>query len=65
MNFKLRPVDMKEKRGQYEDLQDFLDTLFQEAGPEFQRSLRKAAREIKRGRYLTHTELKLALLIVA
>lgn len=45
----------------YEDVQDFLDTLVEEADPEFQRSLRQGARDIKKGRYLTHAQLKLAL----
>ncbi len=39
----------------------WLDALLEEADPEFQRSLKKGPREIKRRRYLTHTELKLAL----
>jgi len=38
-----------------------MDTLLEESDAEFQRSLQKGAREAKRGRYLTHTELKLAL----
>ena len=46
---------------QYEDVEDFLDTLLEESDPEFQRSLKRGAREIKRGRFLTHGELKLAL----
>jgi len=46
---------------QYEDVEDFVDTLLEEGDPEFQRSLQEGAREIKRGRYLSHTELKLAL----
>ena len=46
---------------QYEDVEDFLDTLLEESDPEFQRSLKQGAREIKRGRYLSHAELKLAL----
>ncbi|OFW24930.1 MAG: hypothetical protein A3H27_03450 [Acidobacteria bacterium RIFCSPLOWO2_02_FULL_59_13] len=46
---------------QYEDVEDFLDTLLEESDPEFQRSLKRGAREIKRGRFLTHSELKLAL----
>jgi PHD/YefM family antitoxin component YafN of YafNO toxin-antitoxin module len=45
----------------YEDVEDFLDTLLEEADPEFQRSLRQGAREMKKGRYLTHSQLKLAL----
>jgi len=52
---------VKEHADQYEDVKDFVDTLLEENDPEFQRSLKKGAREIKRGRYLTHTELKLAL----
>lgn len=46
---------------QYEDVEDFLDTLLEESDAEFQRSLKQGARQIKRGRYLTHAELKLAL----
>ena len=46
---------------QYEDVEDFLDTLLEESDPEFQRSLKQGAQQVKRGRYLTHTELKLAL----
>jgi len=46
---------------QYEDVEDFKDTLLEESDAEFQRSLKKEARAVKRGRYLTHTELKLAL----
>ena len=46
---------------QYEDVEDFIDTLLEEADPEFQRSLKQGAREIKKGRYLTHAQLKLAL----
>jgi len=52
---------VKEHPDQYEDVEDFMDTLLEEAGTEFQRSLKRARREVKRGRYLTHTELKLAL----
>ncbi len=52
---------VKEHPDQYEDVEDFMDTLLEESDAEFQRSLQKGAREVKRGRYLTHTELKLAL----
>lgn len=52
---------VREHPDQYEDVEDFIDTLLEEGDPEFQRSLQESAREIKRGRYLTHTELKLAL----
>lgn len=52
---------VKEHPEQYEDVEDFVDTLLEETDPEFQRSLKKGAGEIKRGRYLSHTELKLAL----
>ena len=45
----------------YEDVEDFLDTLLEEADPKFQRSLRQGAREIEKGRYLTQAQLKLAL----
>lgn len=46
---------------QYEDVADFLDTLLEESDTRFQRSLRREAKEIKKGRYLTHNQLKLAL----
>ena len=46
---------------QYEDVEDFLDTLLEESEPEFQPSLKQGARQIKRERYLSHAELKLAL----
>jgi hypothetical protein len=52
---------VKEHPDQYEDVEDFVDTLLEESDAEFQRGLKKGAREIKRDRYLTHTELKLAL----
>lgn len=52
---------VKEHPDQYEDVEDFMDTLLEEEDPEFQRSLKEGARETKRGRYLSHTELKLAL----
>ncbi len=52
---------VKEHPDKYEDVEDFIDTLLEESDAEFQRSLKKGAREIKRDRYLTHTELKLAL----
>ncbi|HJY88016.1 MAG TPA: type II toxin-antitoxin system prevent-host-death family antitoxin [Candidatus Acidoferrales bacterium] len=52
---------VKEHADQYEDVEDFMDTLLEEGDAEFQRSLKEGAREAKRGRYLTHTELKLAL----
>jgi len=52
---------VKDHPDQYEDVQDFVDTLLEEADPDFQQSLKKAARDAKQGRYLTHTELKLAL----
>ena len=52
---------VKEHPDQYEDVEDFVDTLLEEGDPKFQRSLKKGAREIKRGLYLTHTKLKLAL----
>jgi hypothetical protein len=45
---------------EYEDIVDCLDTLLEEGDPEFQKSLKQAARQVKRGRYLTHTDLKLA-----
>jgi hypothetical protein len=46
---------------QYEDVEDFIDTFLEEGDPEFQRSLRKGARELESGHYLTHRDLKLAL----
>lgn len=52
---------VKEHPDQYEDLEDFIDTLLEESDPEFQRSLRRGAREIRRGQYLSHARLKLAL----
>ena len=52
---------VKEHTDQYEDVEDFIDSLLEESDAGFQRSLQKGAREVKRGRYLTHTELKLAL----
>ncbi len=52
---------VKEHPDQFEDVEDFMDTLLEESDPKFQRSLKKASRETKRGRYLSHTELKLAL----
>jgi len=52
---------VKEHPEQYEDVEDFMDTLLEESDAEFQRGLKKGEREIKRGRYLTHTELRLAL----
>lgn len=51
---------VREHPDQYEDAEDFIDTLLEEGDPEFQRSLKQSARQIKRGRYLTNTELKLA-----
>lgn len=45
----------------YEDVEDFIDTLLEEADPEFQRSLKQGSRETKKGLYLTHSQLKLAL----
>ena len=52
---------VKAHADEYEDVQDFLDTLVEESDPEFQMSVRRAAGEIRRGRYLSHTRLKLAL----
>lgn len=52
---------VKEHPDQYEDVADFLDTLMEEADPQFQRSIQRAARQVKRGHYLSHAELKLAL----
>ncbi len=52
---------VREHPDQYEDVQDFVDTMLEETDPEFQRSLQKGATEARRGHYLTHQELKLAL----
>ena len=52
---------VEEHPDQYEGVEDFMDTLLEESDAKFQRSLQKGVREVKRGRYLTHTELKLAL----
>ena len=52
---------MREHPDQYEDLEDFIDTMLEEMDPEFQQSLKKGAAETKKGHYLTHRELKLAL----
>ncbi len=52
---------VKEHPDQYEDVEDLMDTLLEETDPEFQRSLKRGARDVKGGRYLNHTELKLAL----
>jgi len=46
---------------QYEDVKDFIDTLLEESDPEFQRSLKRGERKIRRGHYLSHTQLKVAL----
>jgi len=45
----------------YEDVEDFLDSLLEEADPEFQRSLKRGSLDLRKGRYLTHAQLKLAL----
>ena len=52
---------VRQHADQYEDGEDFIDTFLEEGDPEFQRSLRKGAREIERGHYLSHRALKLAL----
>jgi prevent-host-death family protein len=52
---------VKDHSDEYEDVQDFIDTMMEEADPEFQGSLKRSARQVKRGDYLTHSELKLAL----
>jgi prevent-host-death family protein len=52
---------VREHRDQFDDVQDFIDTVLEESDPEFQRSLKRASRETKRGRYLTHTQVKLSL----
>ena len=55
------PDFVQQHPDQYVDVEDFLDTLLEETDPEFQRSLKHGAREIKKGRYLTHAQLRLAL----
>ena len=52
---------VREHPDQYEDVEDFIDTFLEEGDREFQQSLRKGAREIERGHYLSHRDLKLAL----
>lgn len=52
---------VEEHADEYEDVEDFLDTFLEEKDPEFQRSLKQEAQGMKQGRYLSHTELKLAL----
>lgn len=52
---------VREHPDHYEGVEDFMDTLLEETDPEFQRSLRQGAREIKRGHYLSHAEMKMAL----
>jgi PHD/YefM family antitoxin component YafN of YafNO toxin-antitoxin module len=52
---------IREHPDQYKDVEDFIDTLLEESDPEFQRSLKRGAQEIRRGHYLSHTQLKLAL----
>lgn len=52
---------VKAHADEYEDVEDFLDTLVEESDTEFQQSLRRAARAVRRGRYLSPTRLKLAL----
>ena len=42
----------------YEDLEDFLDTLMEQNDPEFQKSLRRSHEGFKRGEGYTHKELK-------
>ena len=55
------PDFVRQHPDRYEDVKDFLDTLLEETDPVFQRSLRQEAREMKKGRCLTHSQLKLAL----
>ena len=43
---------------EYQDVQDFIDTMLEEQDPEFQKSLKDSMRDVKRGRYLTLPELK-------
>ncbi len=52
---------VKEHPDEFENIADFVDTLVEEADPEFQASLKRGSQEIKRDRYLSHTQLKLAL----
>ncbi len=52
---------IKEHGDQYEDVQDFIDTLLEESDSEFQRSLIRGAHEIRQRHYLCHARLKLAL----
>jgi PHD/YefM family antitoxin component YafN of YafNO toxin-antitoxin module len=52
---------VKDHPDQYEDVEDFIDTLLEESDPEFQRSLKRGAREARRGHYLSHIQLKVAL----
>ena len=52
---------VKENPDRYEDIEDFVDTFMEQSDPKFQASLRRAARDVKRGRYLTLSQLKTAL----
>lgn len=52
---------VKKHADQYEDVQDLMDTFLEEGDLAFQRSLKEAADDVRQGRYLSHTKLKLAL----
>ncbi len=52
---------VKEHPDQYEDVQDFVDTLLEESDPAFKRSLKRSARQIRWGHYLSHAKAKRAL----
>jgi prevent-host-death family protein len=52
---------VKDHPDQHEDVEDFIDTLLEESDPEFQKSLKSGARQIRRGKYLSHNQLKVAL----
>ena len=45
----------------YDDLEDFIDTLMEQKDRDFQESLRRSREEIAKGQYYTHTQLKKAL----
>jgi prevent-host-death family protein len=52
---------VKDHPDQYEDVEDFIDTLLEESDREFQKSLKRGARQIRQGHYLSHSQLKVAL----
>lgn len=47
---------VREHPDEYEDVEDFLNTLLEEGDREFQHSLRRGAGEVKRGLYLSRGE---------